>query len=75
MSALRLSRYDSVKSNLKLPLKLSRRLFSSDFLSKAMDEAKFSYEPADDITLTPVKRRVNPGTGYTSANYRRKLTK
>ena len=74
LSALRLSRYDSVKSNLKPPLKLSRWPFSSDFLSEAIDEANFSYEPADDITLTPVKK-VNPGTKYTSANYRCKLTK
>ena len=56
LSALRLSRYDSVKSNLKLPLKLSRRFFSSNFLSEAIDEANFSYEPADDITLIPVKK-------------------
>ena len=56
LSALRLSRYGSVKSNLKLPLKPSRWLFNSDFLSEAIDKANFSYEPADDITLTPVKK-------------------
>ena len=51
LSALKLSRYDSVKSNLKLPLKLSKRLFNSDFRSEATDEINSSYESDDDMLL------------------------